>query len=70
MIIHPTHTKKDMIEIIEIFDFAEAIEDYHDLGKNDLSLSLSHIVDNASNINPDAEYVKMVIYYLYQYSLP
>ena len=56
MIIHPTHTKKDMIEIIEIFDFAEAIEDYHDLGKNDLSLSLSQIVDNASNINPDAEY--------------
>jgi len=56
MEIHPTHTKKDMIEIIEIFDFTEAIEDYHDLSKNELSFKLSQVINNASDINPDAEY--------------
>ena len=34
--IHKSHTKKDLIEIIEVFEFTDVIENYKDLNKDSL----------------------------------
>jgi len=46
--IHSTHTKKDLIEIIEVFEFD--IEDYQDYSKSELSKTLWEYINNI-NIN-------------------
>ena len=51
MNIHCSHTRKDLCEIIEIFDLIDYIEDYTDLGKKDLVLKLIDILDSLNNVD-------------------
>lgn len=52
--IHSTHTKKDLIEIIEVFEFD--IEDYQDYSKSELSKTLWEYIENINSIQPDCSY--------------
>ena len=52
--IHSTHTKKDLIEIIEVFEFD--IEDYQDYSKSELSKTLWEYIENITTIQPDCSY--------------
>tara|TARA_R110002050_G_scaffold148561_1_gene274838 strand:- start:768 stop:1322 length:555 start_codon:yes stop_codon:yes gene_type:complete len=57
MNIHCSHTRKDLCEIIEIFDLIDYIEDYTDLGKKDLVLKLIDILDSLNNVIRDDEFL-------------
>lgn len=52
--IHPSHSKKDLVEIIEYFEFAE-IEDVRDKSKSSLQKELWEYVKGLKYINPDLE---------------
>ena len=56
MSIHKTHTKKDLIEIIDVFGFDDTIEDYKELNKDSLSSLLSIHLRVVDKIEPNRKY--------------
>tara|TARA_R110000737_G_scaffold341029_1_gene364415 strand:- start:2437 stop:2988 length:552 start_codon:yes stop_codon:yes gene_type:complete len=54
--IHKTHTKKDLIEIIDIFDFHDVIESANDLNKEALKGLLDLHMRTIDKIKPDLFY--------------
>lgn len=52
--IHPSHTRKDLIEICEVFNIE--LEDIHDMSKNDLVLSLESGLDAIDYIDPEDQF--------------
>lgn len=55
MEIHPSHSKKDLIEIIECFELNE-IEDYRDMAKDDLRIELCEYIQGLEYLKPDREH--------------
>ena len=53
--IHPTHPKKDLIEIIELFEFYD-IDDYRELCKDELRHILWDYIRKCKKIPPDNEF--------------
>jgi len=56
MSIHKSHTKKDLIEIIDVFGFNDTIEDYKELNKDSLSSLLSVHLRVIDRIKPNKDY--------------
>jgi len=56
MVIHKTHTKKDLIEIIDVFGFGDAIDNYKELNKDTLSALLDIHMRTIYSISPRKEY--------------
>tara|TARA_R110000765_G_scaffold20076_1_gene52327 strand:+ start:843 stop:1403 length:561 start_codon:yes stop_codon:yes gene_type:complete len=56
MVIHKTHTKKDLVEIIDVFEFGEAIDNYRELNKDTLSALLDIHLRTISLIHPRKQY--------------
>lgn len=54
--IHKTHTKKDLIEIIQVFNFEDALPDYLELCKDDLVARLDLHLRTIYEIKPEKEY--------------
>ena len=54
--IHKSHTKKDLIEIIEVFDFTDVITNYRDLNKDALVGLLDIHLRTIYDITPKKEY--------------
>lgn len=54
--IHPTHSKKDLCEIIEIYSFYQ-IEDYHHLKKTELAEALWDQVCQKDFVPAESEYL-------------
>jgi hypothetical protein len=54
--IHKSHTKKDLIEIIEVFDFQKDIENYHEYNKDVLTTILDIHLRTIVEIKPEKEY--------------
>ena len=54
--IHKTHTKKDLIEIIEVYDFTDVITNYRDLNKDALVALLDIHLRTIYDITPKKEY--------------
>ena len=52
--IHPSHSRRDLIEICEVFNIE--LEDMYDLPKVDLSGLLENELDNIKYIDPEDEY--------------
>ena len=52
--IHPSHTRKDLIEICEVFNIE--LCDIHDLSKNELVLSLESGLDAIDYIDPEEQF--------------
>ena len=58
MLIHKTHTKKDLIEIIDVFGFQDFIENYKELNKDTLCSLMSIHLRTIDDIQPQREYLK------------
>ena len=56
MLIHKTHTKKDLIEIIDVFGFQDFIENYKELNKDTLCSLMSINLRTIDDIKPQREY--------------
>jgi Na+/phosphate symporter len=56
MVIHKTHTKKDLVEVVDVFEFHDAIENVSDLNKECLSSLLSLHLRTIDKIKPDLTY--------------
>ena len=56
MVIHKSHTKKDLIEIIDVFGFEDFIDNYKELNKDSLSGLLSIHLRTIDGIKPAKEY--------------
>jgi hypothetical protein len=56
MSIHKTHTKKDLIEIIDVFGFDDTIQDYKELNKDSLSSLLSIHIRTIDRLKPNKDY--------------
>ena len=54
MIIHPSHSKKDLIELCDVFNIE--ILDIHDLSKMSLVLTISKILEKIDYIEPENDY--------------
>ena len=54
MSIHPSHSRKDLIEICEVFNIE--LEDIHDLSKNELVLSIESGLNNIDYIEPEQQF--------------
>ena len=54
--IHKSHTKKDLIEIIEVFEFVDVIENYKDLNKDSLINLLDIHLRTLYDIKPKKSY--------------
>jgi len=54
MIIHPSHSKKDLIEVCDVFNIE--ILDVHDLSKMSLVTTLSQILEKIDYIEPENDY--------------
>ena len=54
MRIHGTHTRKNLIEIVEVFDLP--IEDYTDETKTSLARKIENILDTMKNVPRDDKY--------------
>jgi hypothetical protein len=54
--IHKSHTKKDLIEIIEVFNFKKDIENYHEYNKDTLTTLLDIHLRTIINVEPEKEY--------------
>ncbi len=54
--IHKSHSKKDLIEIIDVFDFGDVIENYKDLNKDSLIQLLDIHLRTIMKITPNKEY--------------
>jgi hypothetical protein len=54
--IHKSHTKKDLIEIIDIFNFGDVIENYKELNKDCLSSLLGLHLRTIAMIIPNKDY--------------
>ena len=61
MIIHSSHTRKDICEIIEIFDLIGYIEDYSDLSKKELLFQFTDILDTIKKVNRDDNFFLLKI---------
>jgi len=57
MIIHSSHTRKDICEIIEIFDLIDYIEDYSDLSKKDLVKDFTEVLKKIKKITRDDKFL-------------
>jgi len=57
MIIHSSHTRKDICEIIEIFDLIDYIEDYSDLTKKDLVKDFTQVLNKIKKISRDDKFL-------------
>ncbi len=55
MVIHKSHTKKDLIEIIEVYDIKD-IDNYRDLNKDTLSTFLDLHLRTINTIEPKLDY--------------
>tara|TARA_R100000781_G_C4037066_1_gene112675 strand:+ start:103 stop:657 length:555 start_codon:yes stop_codon:yes gene_type:complete len=53
--IHPSHSKKDLIEVIEMFELF-GIVDYRDMTKDELQVAVWDYVRDIGYIKPDQEY--------------
>ena len=53
--IHPSHSKKDLIEVIEMFELF-GIVDYRDMTKEELRVAVWDYVRDIGYIKPDQEY--------------
>tara|TARA_R110001592_G_scaffold94039_2_gene272647 strand:- start:224 stop:778 length:555 start_codon:yes stop_codon:yes gene_type:complete len=53
--IHPSHSKKDLIEVIELFELY-GIVDYRDMTKEELQIAVWDYVRDIGYIKPDQEY--------------
>jgi hypothetical protein len=54
--IHKSHTKKDLIEIIDVFDFKDVIEGYKDLNKDALVQLLDIHLRTIFDLEPNKDY--------------
>jgi hypothetical protein len=54
MIIHCSHSKKDLIQVCSVFNIE--IEDMYDLSKMDLSSHLEYVLENMGYIEPEHTY--------------
>ena len=54
MIIHPSHSRRDLIEVCEVFNIE--IEDVYDLPKISLIKTLLNELDNINYIEPELDY--------------
>ena len=57
MIIHSSHTRKDICEIIEIFDLIDYIEDYSDLSKKDLVKDFTEVLNKIKKLTRDDKFI-------------
>jgi len=57
MIIHSSHTRKDICEIIEIFYLIDYIEDYSDLSKKDLVKDFTQVLNKIKKISRDDKFL-------------
>jgi hypothetical protein len=53
--IHASHSKKDLIEIVELFELY-GIDDYRDMNKGELQTAVWDYVKNIGYIKPDNQY--------------
>ena len=56
MVIHKTHTKKDLVEVVDVFEFHNVIENVCDLNKECLSSLLDIHLRTIDSITPDKFY--------------
>tara|TARA_R110000824_G_scaffold370187_2_gene559756 strand:+ start:469 stop:1041 length:573 start_codon:yes stop_codon:yes gene_type:complete len=56
MVIHKSHTKKDLIELIDVFGFQDFIDNYKELNKDALTALLSIHLRTIEGIKPNREY--------------
>ena len=54
--IHKSHTKKDLIEIIEVFNFGKDMDKYHEYNKDTLSTLLDIHLRTILEIKPEKQY--------------
>ena len=57
MKIHQSHTRKDICEIIEIFDLIQYLEDYSDLSKKELFSEFINILSKIKKIKRDDKFL-------------
>lgn len=56
MVVHKSHTKKDLIEVIDVFEFHDVIENAVDLNKECLSNFIDIHLRTIATITPDLHY--------------
>jgi hypothetical protein len=54
--IHQSHTKKDLVEIIDVFNFKKDIEKYYEYNKDTLSTLLDIHLRTIMDIKPEKQY--------------
>jgi hypothetical protein len=54
--IHKSHTKKDLVEVIDVFDFKDVAENYKEMNKDALVQLLDIHLRTIMKITPDKKY--------------